>query len=260
MDSEVGQPVVSFMLPLIIPLFDLEIIWQGRVMGKAWTTTLMQRLSASFEAHANPARAAPMAAYMKDRFPFLGISATERRALQRRALKGLPESSERELRTVARASWRKPEREYQYFGADYVRAHVARCSADFLEPLEALITTKSWWDTVDLLATRGVGRLAREHPSVRRAMDAWIESDNVWLVRSALLFQLTYKSDTDAAALFGYCEQRMDDEDFFIRKAMGWALREYSKTDAPGVRTFVLAHRDSLSPLTRREALKWLER
>lgn len=229
-------------------------------MPKAWTTTLMDRISSSFEAHADPERAAPMAAYMKGQFPFLGISATERRGLQRRAWNGLPEPSERELRTIARASWRKPEREYQYFGADYVRAHVARCSTDFLVTLEALITTKSWWDTVDLLAARGVGRLAQKHPSVKRAMDTWIESDNVWLARTALLFQLTYRSDTNVAKLFGYCEQRVADENFFIRKAMGWALREYSKTDAPAVRAFVHAHRDSLSPLTRREALKWLER
>jgi len=229
-------------------------------MGKSWTITLMERLSAGFEAHADPERAGPMAAYMKGRFPFLGIPATERRELQRRAWKGLPKPSERELGAVARASWREREREYQYFGADYVRAHVARCSAAFLDNLETLITTKSWWDTVDLLATRGVGTLGQKHPSARRAMDTWIESDNVWLARTALLFQLTYKSDTDATKLFRYCEQRMNDESFFIRKAMGWALREYSKTDAPAVRGFVHAHRDSLSTLTRREALKWLER
>jgi len=229
-------------------------------MPKAWTTTLMERISSSFEAHARPKRAEPMKTYMKGQFPFLGISATERRALQRRAWKDFPEPSERELRMVARASWRKREREYQYFGADYVRAHVARCSGNFLDTLEALITMKSWWDTVDLLATRGVGTLAQNHPSVKRVMDTWIESDNVWLARTALLFQLTYKSDTDAVRLFGYCERRAGDADFFIRKAMGWALREYSKTDGAAVRGFLHTHGDSLSPLTRREALKWLER
>lgn len=201
-----------------------------------------------------------MRAYMQERFDFFGLSASQRRALQREALRGTPQPNERELTRVVRGCWRGKERELQLFGVDYVRAHIDVCSAEFLPVLETLITTKSWWDTVDMLATRGVGPLAREHTRVRRRMATWIRSENVWLARTALLFQLNYRDAVDEASLFAFCRQRMGDEDFFIRKGMGWALREYSKTNPQAVRSFVARHEAELSGLTRREALKWLGR
>lgn len=121
---------------------------------------------------------------------------------------------------------------------------------------EHLITTKSWWDTVDSVATKTVGALVRAHPELARAMDQWIDADDRWLARTAVIHQLGSKAATDCDRLFAYCERRASDTDFFIRKAIGWALREYAKTDGPAVQRFVADHAGALSNLSKREALK----
>lgn len=229
-------------------------------MTSHWTTVRLTALQEAFEDASDLDRAAQMSRYMKDRFAFYGIGATERRALQRLVFRDAPRPGERDLVRVTRSAWRDPHRELQYFGADYVRQHVGGCAPGFLDHLELLITRKSWWDTVDLLAAHGVGKLARRFPEVARVMETWIDADDLWLARTALLYQLTFKTDTDAEQLFRFCERRMHDTEFFIRKAIGWALREYSKTDAAAVRRFVRTNEASLSGLSKREALKWLDR
>ncbi len=130
----------------------------------------------------------------------------------------------------------------------------------FLPVAEHMIATKSWWDTVDLLAANVVGPLVAATPALRSEMDRWLVSDDLWLARSALLHQLKWKGDTDADWLFAACLTRAGDTEFFLRKAIGWALREYSKTDAAAVRRFVSDHDAELSGLSKREALKWLDR
>lgn len=218
------------------------------------------RLTATFVPAADPDRAPAMVAYMKGHFPFLGITAPERRALMKAALTGLPAPSEDDVAAVAAGCWALDEREYQYAGADYCVRHVRRCSSGFLPVVEGLITTKSWWDTVDVLAARVVGPLVTATPALRAGMDRWLVSDDKWMARSALLHQLEYKSDTDVDWLFGACLRRAADADFFLRKAIGWVLREYSKTDEGAVRRFVTEHDAELSGLSKREALKWLDR
>ena len=199
-----------------------------------------------------------MAAYMRNRFPFLGISATKRRALQREALAGRAAPSEDDLRSLGRELWALPEREYQYAATDILARHVRVCSAAFLPVARELITAKSWWDTVDALAGHVVGPLVLAHPHLADEMDEWARDDDVWVARTALLHQLRSKQKTDAHRLFAYCELRAGDNEFFIRKAIGWALREYSKTDADAVRAFVADQSSTLSPLSQREALLWL--
>ena len=213
------------------------------------------RLVAAFEANRG-ADAVPMAKYMRDRFPFLGIKSPQRRALQREALKGLPRPSEAELKAVALALWQRPEREYQYAACDLLERHARICGPEFLGVVERLITAKSWWDTVDALALVA-GALVAAYPALTVTMDRWIVSDDFWLARSAITHQLRFKDRTDADRLFRYCVHRSRDREFFIRKGIGWALREYSKADAAAVRTFVAKHPE-LSPLSRREALLWL--
>jgi 3-methyladenine DNA glycosylase AlkD len=132
------------------------------------------------------------------------------------------------------------------------------CGADFLGTARTLLTTKSWWDTVDPLATRFVGDLAAAHPRLRVDLDAWSTDDNLWLVRTALLYQLHYGPRTDTDRLFGYCSRQAGHPDFFVRKAIGWALRQYARTDPGAVRQFIAQHRDRLSPLSVREAGKHL--
>lgn len=221
---------------------------------------VVARLTSAFEPAADPERAAFMSAYMKGHFSFLGITSPERRALARDALAGLPTPTEDDVAAVVLGAWGLEAREYQYAAADYGVRHVRRCSSGFLAVAERLITTKSWWDTVDLLAARVAGPLVSATPSLRHEMDRWLQSDDRWMARSALLHQLKYKQATDADWLFAACLRRAPDTDFFLRKAIGWALREYSKTDAEAVHRFVADHDAELSGLSRREALKWLRR
>lgn len=229
-------------------------------MTRSWAPERLASLEASLKAAADPKRAADMARYMKNRFAFYGVMARERRALQRAAFTGAPKPSQADVIRLTKDCWRKDERELQYFGADYVKQHIDVCDERFLDHVAFLVTHKSWWDTVDVLAGHGVGRLASRYPSIAIEMNEWIDSDNTWIVRTALLYQLGAKADTDAEQLFDFCERRMQDREFFIRKAIGWALREYSKTDARAVRSFVRKHEAQLSGLSKREALKWLNR
>jgi 3-methyladenine DNA glycosylase AlkD len=215
---------------------------------------LVDRLQATFAANADPERAPAMRAYMRDQFPFLGIPTPQRRALSR-TVAGRERPTERELEQVMRGCWKLDEREYQYFGADYGARNIRVCSPAFLAPLHWCVTHKSWWDTVDALA-RSVGALVLLHPELVSQMDVWVDDDNLWVARVAIIHQLGYKEATDAKRLFGYCTRRASHPDFFIRKAIGWALREYSKTAPDAVRRYVADSGDLLSPLSRREALK----
>nr|BFE75117.1 hypothetical protein GCM10020092_084180 [Actinoplanes digitatis] len=173
-------------------------------------------------------------------------------------LAGLPAPTEEELRTVVLACWELEEREYQYFACDWLRRHVAVPGPDFLATARMLITAKSWWDTIDPLATRFVGGLVRRHPELSARMDAWSADENKWLIRTALLHQLHYGAETDTDRLFGYCTRQAGHPDFFVRKAIGWALRHYARTDPDAVRRYLAQHRDVLSPLSVREAAKHL--
>ncbi|RPK38161.1 DNA alkylation repair enzyme [Streptomyces sp. ADI93-02] len=217
---------------------------------------VLSRLTTLYPQVADPVRAAGAAAYMKGVAPFLGIPTPQRRLISRGVLAGTGRPDEGDCTAIALRCWELPEREYQYFAADYLRRHVARCSSGFVPVLRHLVGTVPWWDTVDLLAAHVAGPLVNADPGLGVVMDRWIEDDSVWTARTALLHQLRYKERTDAERLFRYCLLRADHPDFFLRKAIGWALREYAKTDPEAVRGFVDGARDRLSPLSVREALK----
>jgi 3-methyladenine DNA glycosylase AlkD len=219
---------------------------------------VLDRLVRVFDAAREPERAVQAAAYMRDQFAFLGFSTPTQRALARRVVAGLPKPTEDDLRTVALACWKLEEREYQYFACDWLRAHSGVPSADFIATTRTLITTKPWWDTVDALSTRFVGDLVRRHPQLVKEMDAWSAEQDMWLVRTAILHQLHYGTGTDTERLFAYCTRQAGHTDFFVRKAIGWALRHYARTDPHAVRHYVTANRDRLSPLSVREASKHL--
>ncbi|WP_199514567.1 DNA alkylation repair protein [Nucisporomicrobium flavum] len=227
-------------------------------MTRSPADEVMERLVRLFEAAAEPERAVHTAAYMRNQFAFLGFPTPTQRALARSAVAGLPKPAEEDLRAVALACWDRDEREYQYFACDWLRANVGVPGPDFLGTARTLITTKSWWDTVDPLATRFVGGLVRRHQQLTADLDAWAGDDNLWLVRTALLHQLHYGPDTDTDRLFGYCTRQAGHADFFVRKAIGWALRHYARTDPDAVRDYVAKNRGVLSPLSVREATKHL--
>ncbi|MFJ6938522.1 DNA alkylation repair protein [Streptomyces sp. NPDC101132] len=217
---------------------------------------VLERLTAAYGPAADPVRAAAAAAYMKGVAPFLGIPTPRRRELSRAVLAGLPRPAEADCKAIALRCWALPEREYHYFAVDYLRRHVGRCSSDLLPVVRRLLVTVPWWDTVDLLAAHTVGPLVAADPALAAVMDDWSGDADLWLVRTALLHQLRFKEATDTGRLFGYCLRQAGHPDFFVRKAIGWSLREYAKTDPDAVREFVAGARDRLAPLSVREALK----
>ncbi|MFI5492172.1 DNA alkylation repair protein [Actinoplanes sp. NPDC051859] len=227
-------------------------------MTRAVADEVLDRLVRSYRGARDPERAGQAAAYMRDQFAFLGIASPARRALDRSVRAGLPRPTEDDLRAVAVTCWALDEREFQYFACDWLRAQVKVPGPEFLATVRTLITTKSWWDTVDALATRVVGGLVARHPQLRGEMDAWIVDDDMWVVRTAILHQLHYGTATDTARLFGYCSRQASHPDFFIRKAIGWALRQYARTDPDAIRAYLATHGSELSPLSVREAAKHL--
>lgn len=216
----------------------------------------VERVRAALAEVADPAQAPAMAAYMKHQFSFLGIASAPRRAAQKAVLDELASASGDELIAFAQACWAQEPRELQYVASDALRRHHRNLQPEHLPALAELITTKPWWDTVDTLAANTVGPLVARHPELSSVMDAWIESDDIWLARTAILHQLLYKDRTDPVRLFAYATRRAADTEFFIRKALGWALRQYARTDPDAVRAYVSTHAEQLSGLTKREALK----
>lgn len=218
--------------------------------------TVLERLTTVYGAAADPGRAAAMRAYMKDVAPFLGLPTPDRRALSRTVLAGAPRPGEDDCTAIALRCWALPQREYHYFAVDYLRRYAGRLSSAFLPTARRLVATTSWWDTVDLLAAHVVGALVAADPRLAADMDAWIVDEDLWVARTALLHQLTYKDRTDAERLFAYCLRQSGHPDFFVRKAIGWSLREYAKTDPEAVRAFLARERGRFAPLSVREALK----
>ncbi|MBK6309544.1 MAG: DNA alkylation repair protein [Candidatus Microthrix subdominans] len=218
----------------------------------------MAALRRRLEAASAPDRAELMSAYLRNQFPFLGIGAKDRRAATRPTLVAAKTASTDELIAFAAACWEEPEREFAYVACDVLRTQAPRLEPRHLDAVRSLLTARSWWDTIDPLATRTVGTMVRTNPELVGTMDRWVHSDDFWLARTAILHQLLFGEATDAQRLLSYCEARAGDDEFFIRKAIGWALRQYARVDPAAVRTFVVAHDGELSGLTKREALKHL--
>lgn len=218
--------------------------------------TALDAVVRGLRAAADADRAADMAAYMRGQFPFLGVPTPERRRISRPVVVAARTLPGPEAVGLVDRLWSLPEREFQYVGSDLARAGAARWDPVQLADLRRFVTTHSWWDTVDPLS-RAVGDLAATHPGLGAEMDRWIDDADLWVARVALLHQLGWRDRTDADRLFAFCASRATDTEFFIRKAIGWALRDYARTAPDAVARFVRDHPE-LSGLSRREALKHL--
>lgn len=217
------------------------------------------KLRQKFTENINPQNALQMKAYMRNQYDFFGIKAPAQAQIRKEFLKaeGLPEIFH--LPKLILELWEQPEREFQHFALALIEKYSKKTDAGFIEILEWIVVTKSWWDTVDFIAANLVGAHFKRFPELIPAYtEKWMNSGNFWLQRSALLFQLKYKKQTDLGLLFGFIERLSDSREFFIRKAIGWTLREYSKTDPHIVIQFVNSHQ--LQPLSRKEALKVINR
>lgn len=212
-----------------------------------------------FTGHADPQKAAPMKSYMRGQFEYLGIKVPEMGKLLKQHIHehGLPPLAE--LDPILRELWALPQREFQYAANGLLEKFEKQLPPEFIVTLEYLMVTKSWWDTVDTIAAGTLGVHFKRYPNVRRKYLArWRKSDNFWLRRATILFQLGYKKDTDFELLCDIIRGNLGSQEFFINKAIGWALRQYTRVDPQGVRDFVAA--TPLHPLSAREALKWLEK
>jgi 3-methyladenine DNA glycosylase AlkD len=217
----------------------------------------VRQLKALFEEHADPTQAAPMKKYMRDQFEYLGIKTPQNRTLLRQHIDefGLPPIQD--LDRVLRELWKLPQREFQYAGVGLLGHFEKQLPAEFIDTVEYLIITKSWWDTVDSLASGTVGTHFRRYPLIKsKYLTLWRTSENIWLRRTAILFQLNYKKETDFELLTDIIRENLGSKEFFINKAIGWALRQYARVDPKAVKTFVASN--PLHPLSKREALKHL--
>ncbi|KPK86730.1 MAG: hypothetical protein AMS27_04315 [Bacteroides sp. SM23_62_1] len=216
-------------------------------------------LQHEFESTQNPVFAAGMKKYMKEQSEFYGIKTPVFRSIIKSFLKkhGLP--GDKYLNAVIHECWSQEKREWQHAGIEILLKYINDPGRDLIGLLEFMIIHKSWWDTVDGIAAWLVGPYFKKYPDmIKPKTREWLESGNIWLQRTCLLFQLKYKSTTDTALLFGFIRELSGSSTFWIRKAIGWALREYSKTDPDKVLEFVNSY--PLHSLSRREALKVISR
>lgn len=213
----------------------------------------MMDIQTLFRANGSHIDAKPMEAYMKNQFIFLGIRAGERKKLLARFLKEQGEPVD--LLGLVKVLFQEEEREFQYVAIDLLSRYGKKQPSEAISVYEELVVQKSWWDTVDGLAGTVISNHFAAYPELIPSYNAkWIDGDNIWLARTAILFQLKYKEKTDTELLFSNCEKWLDSKEFFIQKAIGWALRQYAKESPEEVRRFVKSH--SLAPLSKREALK----
>ena len=205
---------------------------------------------------ANPDKAVEMAAYMKKRFDFLGIPTPLRRKLCKPLFKEMkPQAPDWDF---VEACWESPYREMQYVATDYLNVSVEQLTPQDLSRIEVLITRKSWWDTIDAL-DKVIGGIFLNFPEIRSQLIHWSQHDNIWLRRVAIDCQLSLKQQTDKALLSEVIQNNFGQPEFFINKAIGWALREYGKTNPDWVKNFVQQYREMMAPLSVREALKRLK-
>lgn len=215
-------------------------------------------LKTLFEQNADPSQAAPMKKYMRDQFEYLGIKTPKNLVLQKEffAEHGFPELSE--LDNVLRDLWFLPQREFQYVAVGLLGRFNKQIPAKFTKTIEYMIVNKSWWDTVDAIASHTVGTHFKRFPNIRETyLKKWRKSKNLWLRRTVILFQLSYKKETNFELLTDIISENLGSDEFFINKAIGWALRQYAYTDPRAVTKFVTS--TPLHPLSRREAMKHLE-
>ena len=222
---------------------------------------LQARLIRELRAVGEPARAAGAQAYMKSQMPFIGVAATPLRRVCRRVFAEETFSTADEWRQAVLLLWREARyREERYAAIELTGAKRYRPwqDLDALPMYEEMIVTGGWWDYVDAIAIHRIGEyLLRDSPSrMKRTMRRWSVDSDLWKRRTSILCQITFKEDTDLELLYDCIEPSLSSPEFFLRKAIGWALRQYAWTDPKEVKRYVRGHASQLSPLSRREALK----
>lgn len=220
---------------------------------------LAGRVRSAMSAASNPERAIGMQAYMKSTMPYHGIQSAGVRAICAEVFDAHPVESCREWRAAILELWRHAHfREERYAAINLVgqKRHRKCWTPQVMPMIEEMMTTGAWWDYVDALAGV-VGGLLRRYPDqIRPVVRGWSTDPNIWKRRVSIICQLAFKQDTDLELLYANIEPNLADPEFFIRKAIGWALRQYARTDPDEVARYVRLNESRLSGLSRREALK----
>ncbi len=219
---------------------------------------LVEALLEGFISVAHPDKAAGMAAYMKHHFVYIGVPKPERESVQKPFLAQVKAYSTSELHELALLLWERPERELHYAAMDFLKANKKKWNLDSLAVFEQMNGTHSWWDSVDMIAAGLIGPwFLQTGTDPRPYGERWRDSNQLWFQRVSIIFQLTYKEKTDWKLMQDMIIPLIPHPDFFIRKAIGWALRQYARTEPQRVIDFVNSHQQ-LSNLSKKEALKHL--
>ncbi|MFM0225115.1 DNA alkylation repair protein [Paraburkholderia dipogonis] len=220
-----------------------------------------KEIKAALVPHADAERALAMRAYMRDQFEFIGVPTPLRRHAVTPVFRRLPVENADHLLACANLLWTMPAREYQYVATDLLARNWKTLAMADIAHLLTIAQHASWWDSIDPLAAvvGDVLKAARvETPQAQATMDAALQHESLWVRRIAMIHQLGWREHTDEDRLFGYARSLAAESDFFIRKAIGWALRDYARHAPEAVSGFLSASRDLISPLTLREASKHL--
>ena len=213
-------------------------------------------LITDLEENRNELLAESMSKYMQDKFRFLGVRGATRTEIYKKYFPDV-----RKTKTIdwdfAESCWNKEEREFQYVVVYYLKAMQKFLKREDISRLKYLIVTKSWWDTVDLLA-KVVGSLVIRIEGYDQIMLEWSKDSNIWLKRVAILYQLSLKEKVDKQVLERILVNNLGDSEFFINKAIGWALRDYSKFNPEWIREFIKKNKDNMANLSIREASKYI--
>ena len=222
---------------------------------------IVKRLRADLAAQADPSAAPEMQRYMKSAMPFRGVAKPAREQLLKAAVAAYPLADGAELDAVVQELWDGAEfREERYLALSLTghRRHLPWLDPSWVPLLRHWVVTGGWWDFTDEIASRRIGPLLRAHPdALRPVIRSWVTDPDRWLRRTSVICQLRAGPATDTALLTEAIEANLADPDFFLRKGIGWALRQHARTDPEWVRAFVADH-PGLSPLSRREALRHL--
>ncbi|MBM6619392.1 DNA alkylation repair protein [Bacillus suaedaesalsae] len=225
------------------------------------TNRYVENLSVVLKKYENKDEAEKMSQYMRGQFSYFGLRAPQMKDVTKNYIKEFGFPSSEDIPIVMKQMYSLDQRELQII-ALAIMDHKLKKDPDIsdIEILEYIITTKSWWDTVDHIAANQVGTYFRKFPEhVEEYVEKWLESDNIWLIRTSILYQLKYKQETNFQYLKEIILRSAGTKEFFINKAIGWALREYSKIDGEAVISFINEYNERLSNLSIREGLKWLK-
>lgn len=221
-----------------------------------WLNTIVE----SIQQQGDPAKVEGMKAYMKQRFDYFGLTADVRKQIEKIIFPELKILSRKEKWILVRELWAQPQRELHYFAVDWINSWPKKEMEEGDDiHLLFLLSTHSWWDSVDSIASNYLGWYWQTYPEKRDTMIAeWRAGDNFWLQRSCLIFQLKYKKDVDFELLKGLIREFKPNKEFFIQKAIGWSLRQHSRIDPWGVQAFV--EEEKITGLARREAMRLIEK